>query len=402
MKMLFVMLACTGPAGDKDTSDPLTWVVPDDVVVEEIPGLGGDVDLDAIFDDTDLAKFSIEIGEDGWQTLKRERKGDDHEWVEAAFIYDGQRYEPVGVRLKGENSFLPVDEKPSLKIKFDKYVNLSFGDVSELTLNNMSNDYSMMHERVAYRMMREAGVPSVRCSHAELTLNDDDYGTYAVLENVDRDMMKRWVDDPDKQGIMFEVWDVDFYDQYISSFQLEFGEDDRTHLQGVADALEGSGQGSIDDASVYLDYDQFIWFYAVETIIGQYDSYPFANPGDDAHVYVDPGQDRLVWLPHGMDETFYSPDRDPTSVNGIIAKRCLNVNACKQKYYDAVWEAQTIAEEIDLHSYASEVRDQITPMVEDDPNRPYSMDYVEYYQDVMIDFIGDREADLVPFIGERD
>lgn len=400
--MIFALFACTGGTpSDSGSTDPLTWVPPSDVTVEELPGFHGKSVVDEIFDDEDLAVFELEISEDGYQQMKRERKGGDHEWVEAAFIYEGVRYEPIGVRLKGENSFLPVDEKPSLKLKFDKYVNLDFGGLDELTLNNMSNDYSMMHERVAYRMMREAGIPASRCSHSELILNGDDYGTYAVLENVDKKMMKNWVDDPDGVGIMFEVWDVDFYDQYIPYFQLEFGEEDRTHLQGVADALEGSGQDSIDDASVYVDYDQFIWFYAVETIIGQYDSYPFASPGDDAHVYVDPNQDRLIWLPHGMDETFYDPSRDPTSVNGIIAKRCISVNACKKKWQAALWEAQAIAEAIDLHGYAQEVQAQVHPMVEDDPNRPYSMDYVDYYQDVMIDFIGDRPDALVNWAGER-
>lgn len=400
--MIILLAACTGgPSGDS-SDDSFSWVAPDDVVVEHVDGLGAEVDVDGIFDDDDLAVFSIEIDSDAYQQLKRERKGGEHEWVEGAFIYDDIRFEPVGIRLKGENSFLPVGEKPSLKIKFDKYVDMDFGGLDEITLNNMSNDYSMMHERVAYRLMREAGVPASRCSHAELWFNDEDYGTYAVLENVDRDMMKQWIDDPDKQGIMFEVWDVDFYDQYIPYFELEYGEDDRTHLQGVADAMEKSSpSNAIEAAEEYLDYDQFIWFYAVETIIGQYDSYPFSSPGDDAHVFVDPTQDRLIWLPHGMDETFYYPDRDPTSVNGIIAKTCLENADCKQKYFDAVWEVQGIAEEIDLHTYSIEVRDQIADMVEDDPNRPYSMQYVEYYQDVMVDFIGGRADALPAWVGER-
>ena len=402
--VLLVLAACTGdgpgkPSGD-DSGTPFSWVPPEEVTVEEVGGMHGPEVSDLIFDDVDLAAFSIELPDESWDILEKERKGEEHEWVEGAFIYEGVRYDPVGVRLKGENSFLNLNQKPSLKIKFDKYVDgMEFAGMEELTLNNMSNDYSMMHERVSYRLMREAGIPASRCSHSTLSLNGEDYGLYAVLETVDKTMMKRWMDDAD--GIMFEVWDVDFYDYYVPYFQLEYGEEDRSHLQGVADALEAEGAAAITDAGQYMDMDQFVRFYAVESVIGQYDSYPFSSPGDDAHVFVDPSIDKLIWLPHGMDETFYYPDNNPKSVNGIVAKRCLAVGACEKAYNAAVWEVQGISEEIDLHGYAQEVQEQIADLVKADDHKQYSNSEVSYYQDAMIDFIGGRANKLPKWVGER-
>ena len=151
----------------------------------------------------------------------------------------------------------------------------------------------------------------------------------------------------------------------------------------------------------HMDVDQFVRFFAAESVIGQYDSYPYANPGDDAHIYVDPEIDRLIWLPHGMDETFYYPDKNPMEVNGIIAKRCLEVEDCKADYIAAVWELQTLSEEIDQVGYAREVEDQIRDLVQNDPHRPYGMDYVNYYQGAMIEFIDDREEDLEVHLGPR-
>lgn len=400
--ILLLALACTPETTDSD-SDPagtFSWVLPEDVGTENVGGFFGPEEQDEIFDDVDLAQFELEIDDDDVRKLEREVKGGDHQWVPATMIYKGVRYENIGVRLKGENSFLPFDEKPSLKLKFDKFQDgLRFAGLKELTLNNMSNDYSMMHERVAYRLMREAGIPASRCSHVTLTVNGENYGLYAGLEGVDKRMIERWRSD---QGSMFEVWDVDFYDFYVNDFQVEFGEDDRTHIQGAADAMErsGSGQAMIALAD-HMDVDQFVRFFAAESVIGQFDSYPFGNPGDDAHIYVDPDIDRLIWLPHGMDETFYSPERNPMEVNGIIARRCLEVEECKADYMAAVWELQALSEEIDQVGYARQVREQISDLVNNDPHRPYGMDYVNYYQDVMVGFIDDRSEDLEVHLGPR-
>jgi spore coat protein CotH len=401
---MILLLACTagtgGPGGD-DSSTPFTWVAPDDVTNETAPGFHSKDDQETLFDDDDLPRFELEISSSNIQQMRQEGKYDKHEWVDAAFIYDGVRYEPVGVRIKGENSYLPIDEKPSLKVDFNKFVDgMEFMGLKEITLNNMSNDYSMMHERVAYKLFRDADMPAARCGHALLTLNDEDYGLYAHVENVDRTFANRWFEDT-TDAIMFEVWDVDFYDGYISQFQLEFGEDDRTTLQGTADALEGTGYNSLVEAGKYMDIPQFIRFYALETVIGQYDSYPFANPGDDAHVLMDPATGLLNWIPHGMDETFYYPDNDPRGVNGIVAKRCVNVNSCLQDYYAAVWEMQELAESTDLGGYARMVQEQIEEHVEADTHKQYTNNQVKNYQNSMISFIETRADKLPNWVGPR-
>lgn len=398
--ILLLALACTSEGVDPEEQGSFSWVFPQDVGTETVDGFFGPEEQDAIFDDVDLAHFALEIDDDYVRQLSREVKGGDHEWVPATMIYKGVRYENIGVRLKGENSFLKFDEKPSLKLKFDKFQDgVRFAGLKELTLNNMSNDYSMMHERVSYRLMREAGIPASRCSHVTLEINGEDYGLYAGLEGVDKRMVERWGSD---EGSMFEVWDVDFYDYYVDDFQIEFGEEDRTHIQGAADAMERSGSiQAMNALAEHMDVDQFVRFFAAESVIGQYDSYPYANPGDDAHIYVDPEIDRLIWLPHGMDETFYYPEKNPMEVNGIIARRCLEVEDCKADYIAAVWELQALSEELDQVGYAREVEDQIRDLVQNDPHRPYGMDYVNYYQGAMIEFIDDREEDLEVHLGPR-
>ncbi len=373
---------------------------------------------DQLFSDEELPVFTITISRTNADQLQAEYAGGEHEWVEASFEYDDRVYSPIAIRLKGENSFEDFRSKPSIKVDFNRYQDFDLRGLNGVTLNNMNDDYSMMHERVVYRVYREFGVPSYRANHALLyvkevndegtVLSDRFYGLYALLENANDDMIARWFDDPD--GTLWEIWDADFYDGYVpcpntygsaGCFQLEYGEENREPIQAVADAMELSGDAAIEAADPYFDWEAWVKYWAVGAVVAQYDSYPYASPGDDCHVYHDPTSGKLVFMPHGADETFYYATHDFTSVNGIVAQRCKASTSCRTAFIEATWAALTRAEEWDWLAYFDYVHDQIEPWVEEDTNHWYGDDYVVYYQDYMREFIRTREAELEAVLGPR-
>ncbi len=379
------------PVGPGD----VVWETLDGAETEEI-GVDGhpdDVWNDFLFDD-DLEIYDVGLSADAIASLMAA----PYEWVSASLDFEGIHYEPVGVRCKGENSFLPITQKCSLKFDFDRFAELDFFGLEELTLNNMSNDSSMMHERVAYRMFREAGVPAARASHAQVWFNHVPWGLYAVVETVHINMAERWFDDT--TGSMYEVHDVDFFDVYVPLFSHEFGPDDRTAIQGTADVLELlNGDEAIAALEPYMNHSSFLDYWAVTAIVGQYDSYPYGYPGDDTHVYDDPIGGNLVWLPHGVDETFYDEYRSPLVVNGEVAKVCLESAACTEDLISRMWVAQELSEEIDLLAYAEFVKAQIEELVDLDTHKPYDSASVYAEQDEMLKFISKRAVDLEGTIG---
>jgi hypothetical protein len=406
----------TGPAdsdpGDSEPPDPRDTAGPE--TIPDVPD-----PADALFSGEELPSFTIVVTQAVAEQLQLEYAGGEHAWVEATFQHDGRSYGPVGLRLKGENSFETFREKPSMKVDFNHFVeDLEFLGLASLTLNNMDNDYSMMHERVAYRVFREAGIPAYRASHALVYVQEVDdhgavvsdrfYGLYALLEGANKGMIGRWFADPD--GNLFEVWDVDFYDVFVpcpnlygttGCFQLEYGEDDRTRIQAVADAMELSGEAAYDAAAAALDWEDYLSYWAAGAVISQFDAYPYTSPGDDCHVYDDPTSGRLWFVPHGNDETFYYPDSDVTSVNGILARICKAHSPCYTAWKERAWEVLDDAVAWGWLAWFDEVRAQIEPWVEADQNRPYPDEYVAYYQDDMRSFIARRESTLQRWIGPR-
>jgi spore coat protein CotH len=376
------------------TTTAAPQVVP--VVIEEFsPDAPTGFDEAAeLFRDDVIPEFELELSDEAIDALR----SDPYTWVEGALVYEGARFEPVGIRLKGQNSFLPIDEKPSLKVKLDEYVDgLDLLGLEEIAFDNMSTDFSMMHERVSYRLFREVGVPAARANHAVIRVNGEDRGLYTMVENVDEDLLELWY--PDSSGVMWELADVEFTDVYVDWFELESGPDDRAALQAIADALELGGKAAYDAAADWVDWDQFVDFVAAAAVAGQFDCYPWRSPGDDAHLYFDPADGKMDFLPHGMDETFVRETRSVYDGSGLLFAACLADPGCADDYESSIWDAQAIAESIDLLGYAKEVRDQIEALAEDDPARPYTMADVEAGQDEMLDFIENRADQLSALIG---
>jgi len=376
-----------GPPGDDDVADDDDYDPPV-TPIEDVQGSDEDPS-DRVFTWGEVPSFEI-----GLQPLAIEALEDDpYTYVEGSFEFDGAVLEPVGVRLKGQGSFQTIHEKPAFKVKFNEYVpGGRFLGMESVTLNNMVWDFSMMHERLAYRVYREMGVPASRCNHATVQVNGEAYGLYALVESPDPDMIERWFDDTG--GSLFEGWDVDFTAEYVDDFQLDWGPDDRSNIEGLAEALEEMGPDALAAAEEHIALDQFLAYWAVGAVVAQFDAYPYTYPGDDFHVYDDPTTGVLWFLPWGVDETFYYPDSDPEAVNGVLAQRCQEVSDCRLAWLDQVWAALDLTDEMELSTLCEEVRDEVWPLAQEDPRRPYDLGTVDYYQGFTCSVIAGRRQTL--------
>ncbi len=373
-----------------------------DTAVDSIFGEEGELgpDSDQLFDLDELLVFSLEIPADSYNALL----SDPYEYVEATLTYDGVSYGPIGVRTKGENSWRPINEKSSLKLDFNRYEGgpERFYGLKGLTLNAMNEDYSMMHERVAYWLYRSAGVPAARAHHARVYLNGEYYGLFTAMDTVDDKFLERWFEDP--TGSLFEQHDGDFTDDYVQNndyFQLEEGDGDRSALQAVADALESTGPSAIEEAGEHLNWESFQRYWAVGSVVMNFDAYPFRFAGDDCHVYHDPITDQLHYIPHGVDETFYYNYNVEDQALGHLSDRCKDVAYCRDAWARIVYDVLDVVDEMEMVAYAEFVRDQIADAASEDENRNYSMSYVTYYQGTMIDSISSRRSEIASQIGPR-
>ena len=359
---------------------------------EYVPGADPGDPSAVLFDESTIPEFHITLDEDAIDALRVEPR----EWVEGGFRWEDREFDSVGVRLKGENSFEPIDEKPAFKISFDRYADGGeFLGLEELTLNNMHSDPTFMRERLCYRVFREAGVAAARGPHPPGDVNDEFYGLYANVENVDRRMIRRWFDD---EGSMFEGMDVDFYYSHVDAFELEFGPDDRTNLEGVAEAMnEDVPADALAEASDHLDVDQFVLFWAVTAVTGQFDAYPYHY--DDFHIYDDPESGVLHFLPWGTDESF-QPTYEVTWIGGELAVQCGTDPDCVEGW---AWEVldtlDLVEDDLDWLTLHDAAKSQLEPHIAEDTRHRYSAEDVTDGQEAMRQFMEDRRDTILHEFG---
>lgn len=356
----------------------------------------GGVDSDSsaeIYDPARFPRFDLDLSEDAVRALQSVTGPDDpaqDTYVKAKLTYDkdgvNEVVADVGLRIKGEGSFLPFEQKPALKVKIDKFVTKQrFRGLARLTFNNNFDDPSFIAERLAYEVYRAAGVPAPRCNSATVYVNGEPYGVYTNLEAEDKHFLKRWF--KTDGGNLYEKDGMgDFAPQNAAEFQLETNEtaNDRTDINELIAAVQGATEPAtfLDAVGAHLDTPEFLLFTAVEAAVNQWDAYSFTiwYP-HNFRLYDDPTAHKFFFIPWGHDlsmkpalftgKQFVAPfdlarqSDAPGGVvtSGILFQRCLASDACSSAYRQALVKATDVFEGQGVEARAKTYYEQIKAQV---------------------------------------
>jgi len=139
-------------------------------------------------EDAPILAFRIEIADRELLRLARANRS----YVTATVTVGEEVFKNVGVRLKGRGSFQPLNQKPSLALKFDTFTpQQKFFGLTKIMLNNSVQDSSLLSEYLCTGLFRDAGVPAARVTHARVTLNGRDLGFYVLIEAMNKTFLKQ-------------------------------------------------------------------------------------------------------------------------------------------------------------------------------------------------------------------
>lgn len=145
-----------------------------------------------LFDHTKVHKLEIQM--DDWDVFLS--TCENEEYVPCSVIIDGERWENVGLRAKGNTSLLTVrsmgSQRFSFKIEFDHYENgETYYGLDKLCLNNSIQDNTYMKDYLVCRMMSEFDATTPLCSYVEVTANQEYFGLYLAIEGVEDSFLRR-------------------------------------------------------------------------------------------------------------------------------------------------------------------------------------------------------------------
>jgi spore coat protein H len=287
----------------------------------------------------------------------------DHRKYVKCKLSDGDTvYRDVGVHLKGAaGSFRNFDDKPGLTLNVDKFTDgLRYRGMQKFHLANSLQDPSYLSELICGEIFRAAGVPASRIGHALVVINGRQQGLYCLKEGYDKEFLKTHF--KNARGNFYDGGFLRDIDQPLELVHTKDDVADRKDLQAlVAAARERDSKKRFEKLEKLLDLDCFISYMVVESLVWDWDSYPYKC--NNYRVYHDPVKNKITFIPSGMDQMFWEPN-GPALPNfgGMVAAGIISTPEGKKRYYARMRQImQTVFKPADLVKRLNELEKRIQP-----------------------------------------
>ena len=320
--------------------------------------------------------------------------GIEFEYAHADLEFEGRLLTDVGVRYKGNGTFMESRDslKRSIKVELDKYAKGTvLGDVKMLTLQNNVTDASFMNEVLAYRLYRDAGVPAPRTAYARVFVTvpgkfDRKYlGLYSLSEAVDKSFAHHRF--ATKHGALFKpVTSSLFADlgadwaAYNQTYdpKTPLNDEQKKRVMDLARLVtQADDKEFAAHVSDYIDLPELARFMAVMVYLSDLDG--ILGPGQNIYLHLNPQTHQFQFIPWDQDHSWGQFDRasqeqrDKLSIyrpwqgENPFLERMLKLEAFKKLYLARLEEfSKTIFSPERLARQVDEVAAVIRPAVKEE------------------------------------
>ena len=317
---------------------------------DETHSKSGDPAFDEVFEDEAVKRIDIVITEDRWQRMLDDMTDlygafggsgggpggggpggggltevdEDPIFVPAEVLYEDNEWYRVGVRFKGNSSLQSSWSggilKLSFKLDFDEFEdeypqidNQRFYGFKKLSLKNNYNDRSMLREKVAADVFRDAGVANSHTAFYTVYVDHGDgpvyFGVYTMVEEVDDTVIDTQFNDndgnlykPDGTGASFAAgtFSEDVFVKKTNEDEADFSDIQSVFIALHADNRTTDPETWRTNLESVFDTDTFLKYLAVNTVIQNWDTY--GRMTHNYYLYNNPDTEKLSWIPWDNNE----------------------------------------------------------------------------------------------------
>ena len=259
------------------------------------------------YDINTVQEIRIQFVQSNWDYLLDSLKdADDQVFLAAATVeINGQLFNSVGVKYKGNNSYDPDYAKNPLHLELDYLINnQNYLGIRDIKLGNAYSDPSFIREVLAFEMIGHyADAP--RANYARVWINGTYWGVFVNIESINKPFVRSRFftdgenpffkcnpDDYDGPGtggnfsdLVYEGPDSNSYDQQYK-LESDYG---WLELITLMDSLASHPDGIASQ----LDVDRVLWMLAFNNATVNLDSYTGAYAQNYYLYYDENGR----WLP---------------------------------------------------------------------------------------------------------
>jgi spore coat protein CotH len=260
---------------------------------------------DPMFDQAVLHETRIVMDPADWQALRNNFL--TNQYYAANISMDGEVVQQAGIRSRGSGS--RNETKPGLKVDFNKYIKTQeFHGYKTLVLDNLTQDPALMREKLAFAVFEAMGIAAPQIAHTRLTVNDEYWGVYTLVEPVSKPFLKSRLGEESGNLFDFEyldVWDFSYRGPEVrayvpSPFQPQTNEDklDPSGLIAFIRAVSELPEATFSrDIAAWMDTERFLTYLAVENALAEYDGFVGDFGVNNFYLYQYGNQNRFTWIP---------------------------------------------------------------------------------------------------------
>jgi spore coat protein H len=241
-------------------------------------------------------------------------------YVPATVEFQGQSWQNVGIRFKGNSSLASTWGRGIYKLPFrldfdeleDRFPEVSkqrFLGLKALSLTNGFSDPALIRDKVMADLFREGGVRAARTGFVRLYVDrgqgPEYFGLYNMAEVPDKPMLRaQFANDegnlykPEGTGANLRAFDQQSFEKKTNGAAADYSD-----VQRLIAALNGDRSDPSrwrQELEGTLDVGTFLNWLAINTLAGNWDAY--GQMAHNYYLYGDPANGgRLTWIPWDHD-----------------------------------------------------------------------------------------------------
>jgi len=140
----------------------------------------------SLYDINTTQQIHIHFGQANWDYQMDTAKDGNEEYIVADWVeINGQIFDSVGVKYKGNSSYDPSYIKNPLHISLDEFKEQAFQEYTDIKLSNQYADPSLIREALAYKVLGNY-MDCPKSNYAEVYINDTLIGLYSNAESISK------------------------------------------------------------------------------------------------------------------------------------------------------------------------------------------------------------------------
>ncbi len=235
-------------------------------------------------------------------------------YLKVAVQFNNETYTDVGIKAKGNSSFNNPSQKKSFKLDFNEFIQgQDIHGLKKLNFNNAFKDPSFMREKISNDFLIDHGIPAPRTTYCNVYLNNQLWGLYTIVEEIDDEFCKHWFNRND--GNLFKgdphgdlKWKgSNMQSLYEPEYELKnnSGANDWSDLISLIDIINNTPQASLQSAlDAKLNTSTFMKQWAAMNMFSSLDAY--IGSGHNYFLYHDTISNKFQWIAWDNNEAFGS------------------------------------------------------------------------------------------------